>query len=102
MDKEITINGTVYNVKDLDFTNTMCEMEEQGIDVIGIMSGTNKQYISICRGLVSVITGLPAQSAGKLFTRHLANGGKLDEMLDIVSELMSEAGFKATETEDGM
>ena len=105
MDKNITINGTVYEVKDLDFGNLMCDLESKGVNIIGFMQGGNQHILSFCRGLISVITGLSVSDSGKLLANHLASGGELTEMTGIIGELMSEAGFgeagQAESEEDG-
>ena len=98
MSKYVTINGTAYKVDDLDFTNVVCDLEEQGIDVFGIMDGGSKQYMTLCRAFIMIVTHLPAPSAGKLLTKHIRNGGKLDEILDSFKELMNDAGFGEAET----
>ena len=95
MDKNITISGTVYEVKDLDFCNLMCDLESKGVNIIDFMRGGNRHILSFCRGLISVITGLSISDSGKLLANHLANGGELTEMTGIIGELMSEAGFGA-------
>ena len=98
MSKYVTINGTAYKVDDLDFTNVVCDLEEQGIDVFGIMDGSSKQYMTLCRAFIMIVTHLPAPAAGKLLTKHIRNGGKLDEILDSFKELMNDAGFGEAET----
>ena len=102
MDKNITINGTVYEAKNLDFGNLMCELEDKGVNILGFMQGGNKYLLSFCRGLISVITGLSTSDAGQLLAKHLANEGELTEMIAIIGELMAEAGFGAAgEAESG-
>lgn len=95
MDKSFTINGTVYAVKNLDFCNLLCDLEDRGVNITDLMQGGNKYQMSFCRGMISVITGLPTRDAGKLLAKHLANGGKVTEMTGIIGELMVEAGFGA-------
>lgn len=97
-EKKITIEGTVYNLpKDLDFTNVVCDFEDQGIDMIEFMDGSSKQGLSICRAFVMLVTGLPKEAAGIKLTRHLAKGGKLTDFLNIFRELMKDAGFGKAE-----
>ncbi|MDY2627016.1 MAG: hypothetical protein SOW08_01675 [Lachnospiraceae bacterium] len=95
MDKNFTINGTVYAAKNLDFGNLMCDLEDRGVNIIGLMQGGNNYILSFCRGLISVITGLSTKDSGKLLAKHLASGGELTEMTGIIGELMAEDGFGA-------
>lgn len=95
MNKSFTINGTVYEAKNLDFGNLMCDLESKDVNIIGFMQGGNNYILSFCRGLISIITGLSISDSGKLLAKHLANGGELTEMTGIIGELMAEAGFGA-------
>lgn len=98
MAKYVTLNRTSYKIDDLDFTNVICDLEGQGIDVFGIMDGASKQYMSFCRAFIMIVTGLNAVAAGKLLTKHIKNGGKINEIMDTFKELMNDAGFGEAET----
>lgn len=85
----------VYPVADLDFTNLVCDLEGQGVDVMGMMDGglDRSKLMTMTRALLAVMTGLPTKEAGKLLTQHLGNGGSLEDIFSVFTEAMSDAGF---------
>ena len=85
----------VYPVAELDFTNLVCDLEGQGIDVMSMMDGglDRSKLMTMTRGLLAVMTGLPTREAGKLLTQHLGNGGSLEDIFGVFTEAMSDAGF---------
>jgi len=100
-DKEI-------NVKELDFVNIMCDLEDNDVDVMALMDSSNTGDMKIfktIRAIVAVLIGeKDLNRAGKIFTEHMRNGGTMDEIMDAFTEAMEDAGFgdaadKATETE---
>ena len=87
--------GQTYPVVDLDFTNLVCDLEGQGIDVMSMMDGglDRSKLMTMTRGLLAVMTGLPTREAGKLLTQHLSNGGSLEDIFGVFTESMADAGF---------
>lgn len=85
----------VYPVAELDFTNLVCDLEGQGIDVMSMLEGglSRAKLMTMTRGILAVMTGLPVTEAGKLLTQHLGNGGSLDDIFNVFSEAMANAGF---------
>ena len=85
----------VFPVAELDFTNLVCDLEGQGIDVMSMLDGglNRAKLMTMTRGLLAVMTGLPATEAGKMLTQHLGNGGSLDDIFNVFSEAMADAGF---------
>lgn len=101
MKRKVTINGTVYNIKDLSFGNLASDLEDQGVNVLELLDGKKKYVFSFCRAFIAIVTGLPLEKAGLLMTKHFANGGTANEFLEIFTELMSDAGFgKAEEAQE--
>lgn len=93
--------GQTYPVVDLDFTNLVCDLEGQGIDVMSMMDGglDRSKLMTMTRGLLAVMTGLPTREAGKLLTKHLGNGGSLEDIFNVFTEAMSDAGFGKNPTQ---
>lgn len=85
----------VYPVADLDFTNLVCDLEGQGVDVMSMMDGglDRSKLMTMTRALLAVMTGLPTREAGKLLTQHLSNGGSLEDIFGVFTEAMADAGF---------
>ncbi len=85
----------VFPVVDLDFTNLVCDLEEQGIDVMSMMDGgiDRTKLMTMTRALLSVMTGVPTREAGKMLTQHLTNGGSLEDIFGVFTEAMTDAGF---------
>ena len=101
MHKDITINGVTYKIHDMDFGNFLCDMEERNIDAIDMMSGKTAHVFSFCRAFIDIVTGLDSlEASGKLLTKHNANGGKMDELLEVFLEMAIDAGFGDTEAEE--
>lgn len=87
--------GKAFPVNDLDFTNLVCDLEGQGIDVMSMLDGglDRGKLMTMTRAILSVMTGLPLLEAGKMLTQHLANGGSLDDIFGVFSDAMNDAGF---------
>ena len=101
MHKDITINGVTYKIHDMDFGNFLCDMEERNIDALDMMSGKTAHVFSFCRAFIDIVTGLDSlEASGKLLTKHIANGGKMDELLEVFLEMAIDAGFGDTEAEE--
>ena len=85
----------VFPVAELDFTNLVCDLEGQGIDVMSMLDGglDRTKLMTMTRGLLAVMTGVPVREAGKLLTQHLANGGSLDDIFGVFTDAMADAGF---------
>lgn len=87
------IDGIEYETRDLDFTNILCDLEDQGIDIMS-MTGENMKPFNLCRGIISAYTGeKDMKKCGKIFTSHLKNGGTIEDILEPFTEAMEAAGF---------
>ncbi|MDT3387750.1 MAG: hypothetical protein LIR46_08335 [Bacteroidota bacterium] len=82
-------------VAELDFTNLVCDLEGQGIDVMAMMDGglDRSKLMTMTRGILAVMTGIPVREAGRLLTQHLGNGGSLEDIFGVFTEAMADAGF---------
>lgn len=85
----------VYPVADLDFTNLVCDLEGQGVDVMSMLDGgvDRSKLMTITRALLAVMTGVPVKEAGRMLTQHLGNGGTLDDIFGVFTDAMADAGF---------
>lgn len=90
--------------KDLDFTNVMCDLEDNGVDVMGLLDEETRnkmKVFSTMRAIMAAITGTKdLETAGKMFSEHLKNGGSMDDIMNTFTEVMASAGFgEGAETE---
>lgn len=85
----------VFPIKDLDFTNILCDLESNGIDVMGLAEGNvdRTKVFTIMRALISVLANVPLTEAGKLMTSHLRNGGAIEDIFSVFAEAMNDADF---------
>lgn len=85
----------VYPVGELDFTNLVCDLEAQGVDVMSMMDGgiDRTKLMTTTRAFLAVMTGVPVVEAGKMLTQHLKNGGSLEDIFGVFAEAMNDAGF---------
>lgn len=94
-----------FAVQELDFTNVMCDLEDNGVDVMALLDDEERKSIkafSTMRAILAVIVGIKDLGiAGQMFTEHLKNGGKMEDIMDAFTEVMTTAGFgEAAETEE--
>jgi hypothetical protein len=84
-----------FPVAELDFTNLVCDLEAQGVDVMSMLDGglDRTKLMTMTRAILAVMTGLPTKEAGRMLTQHLANGGSLDDIFGVFTDAMADAGF---------
>ncbi len=85
----------VYPIKELDFFNLVCDLEANGIDVMTLTDGRldSGKLFTTLRALLSVLIDVPAEEAGKIMTEHLSNGGGIDDVFNVFTDAMTDAGF---------
>lgn len=85
----------VYTVGDLDFTNLVCDLEAQGIDIMSMMDDgfDRSKLMTTTRALLSVMINVPTKEAGRMITQHLGNGGAITDIFGVFQEAMADAGF---------
>lgn len=93
-----------YKAKELDFTNVMCDLEENGIDVMGLLDEEQREKMKIFSTVRAILAALieikDLKAVGKILTEHLRNDGSMDEIMNAFVEVMESAGFgKAAEAE---
>ena len=98
MDIIFAINGKTYKAKEFDF-NTVCDLEDMGIS----LETMQNKPLSMVRGYFALCTGRDKTYAGKEIEQHIINGGKMDEITEIMSQKMNDSDFfhslKSDETE---
>lgn len=82
------INGKEYKVKEISF-NTMCELEDNGVSITEM----DKKPFNVIRGFLAVIMGVDKNTAGEELTKHIKNGGNIEELVTQISKLMENSGF---------
>ena len=94
-------------VKELDFTNMMCDLEDNGIDVMALLDDEkreNMKMFNTVRAIFGALTGVSnLKTAGKMLSEHLMNKGTVEEIMDAFTEVMTAAGFgEASEEEQAV
>ena len=95
MDRLLTINGKNYKAAEFD-VNFMCEMEDNGIQIEDI----DKNMFKTIRMYVALSMGVDVKTAGNEISAHMKNGGKLEEISDVMSKMMEDSDFFRTEPKD--
>lgn len=107
--KQITLkldNGKekVKDLKDLDFINVICDLEDKGVDIFKMGTGqledlSNMHTIRLI--FATIIEEPDERKAGKILSEHIRNGGNIDEVFTAFGELMESGGFGGSpETEE--
>lgn len=93
-----------YKVKDLDFTNVMCDLEDKGVDIMKMLNDGSIQdgrTFTTVRTLTAALIGEDdMKKAGTILSTHLRNGGSLDTIFEAFTEVMKSAGFGETAGEN--
>lgn len=80
--------GDTYNA--IDFTiNTVCDLEDLGINIENI---DNVPFKTI-RAYVSLCLGKSVKEAGELINKHVAEGGKLEDVYLSFQKAIEESDF---------
>ena len=88
MTKIFTVNGKSYKAKEFDF-NFMCDLEDQNLSLEDI----DKKPMSLIRAYLAFSAGITKEDAGKEIEAHLVNGGKFNDVVEIMSAQMQDSGF---------
>jgi hypothetical protein len=83
------LNGKEY--KDIEITyNVVADLEERGIDLQNL--GKNKT-LSTIRAIIAVAFNGNIEAAGHEINQHLLNGGKFEDLVQIVQKAVETSGF---------
>ena len=88
MTKLFNVNGKSYRAKEFDF-NLLCDLEDQGLSLEDI----DRKPMSLIRTYLAFCGNLSKEQAGKEIEAHLENGGKFNDVVEAMSEQMSNSGF---------
>lgn len=86
--KSFEINGITYKAAEFDF-NLTCELEDNGVSLADI----RKKPMSFIRTYVALSAGMDVDVAGKEIEAHITNGGKLDEVMNVMMEQINDSDF---------
>lgn len=92
MDRLLKINGRTYKAAEFD-VNFMCEIEDNKIKLDEI----DQNMFKILRLYVALSMGVDPVEAGKAISEHLKNGGALEDISDVMSDMMDESDFFRSE-----
>ena len=91
MDRLLTLNGRSYKAADFDL-NLICDFEDRGISLDDI---SNKMF-NVIRQYVASSMNTDPKTAGVEISAHLNNGGKLEDISDVMTAAMEDSGFFRT------
>ena len=95
MDRLLTLNGRSYKAAEFDI-NLICDFEEYGIPLGNIDS----KMFNVIRLYVATSMNTDLKTAGREISEHLRNGGSIEEISNVMSEMMEISGFFRTESKD--
>lgn len=95
MDRLLTLNGKSYKATPFDL-NLICDFEDAGISLEDI----DKKMFNVVRQYVATSMGVDVRTAGKEITDHVSNGGSMDDVTDVMTQMMDESGFFRTKQTD--
>lgn len=84
------LNNKDYNSKKLDY-NAVCDLYDLGTDISTLANGIN--FSSIRNFIAVLIFNNNVEQAGKEINDHIVNGGKLEEIIEIITKSVEESGF---------
>ena len=90
--KMIIINGQTYPAKEITF-NDFCTFEDLGVDI----QSMEKKPLSFLRVYVALCMGSNLDDAGLAIQNHIANGGKVEDLLESMSDAIQNSGFFRTQ-----
>lgn len=85
----------VYEIDQLEFINIMVDVEDKGVNVIGLITG-NEPTVKSIRTLLACMTHEDDAVAGRMLAEHMLLGGDLSDILRAFNEAGEEAGFGET------
>ena len=88
MDRLITLNGRSYKAAEFDL-NLLCDFEDRGITVEQI----DGKMFNVIRQYVASSMGVDAKTAGIEISKHLENGGSLEDLAEQMNAAMEDSGF---------
>ena len=88
MERLLNINNKTYKAAKFDL-NLLCDFEDSGISIEDI-SG---KMFTVIRQYVASSVGVTPKEAGSLISEHIDNGGSLEDISDVMSEMMQDSGF---------
>ena len=88
MDRLLTLNGRSYKAADFDL-NLICDFEDRGISIEDI----GKKMFNVIRQYCASSMNVDPKTAGDEISAHIANGGSLEDISDVMSAAMESSGF---------
>lgn len=88
MKRFFVINGKQYKAAAVDF-NFVCDLEDMGISLADFKSkpmAIARAYFALCANASKDVAGVELQS-------HMVNGGKLDELYEVLGKQIEESDF---------
>lgn len=83
-----TVNGKEYKAKAFDF-NLVCDLEDMGIS----LEEMSKKKMFMVRTYFAICAGENNEFAGNELNAHFVNGGKLEDIIEVMNKEMEGSGF---------
>ena len=88
MNRLFTINGRQYKAATVDF-NFICDLEDMGISIADFKS----KPVAIARAYFALCANASKDVAGAELQSHMINGGKLEELYEVLGKQIEESDF---------
>ena len=83
-----TLNGNTITAKKFDF-NLLCDLDQYGISITD--AGTKP--MSLVRAYIALCAGVSLIDAGNLIQEHMANGGTIDDIVEVMNKEIEASDF---------
>ena len=85
---KLELNAKTYEIEGFTF-GTLCALEDMKTNIGDI----NRKPMVFLRDYIRIQTGLSKAEAEKEINDHIANGGSLESLMEVVSQSLEESGF---------
>lgn len=96
------INGKEYSIPDLNDFETVCRLEEQGINLVGLMSNAGEKFnaapFCTIREALAGFMGVSKDEASAEIKEHVKNGGTISELMEIITNEINELVVSGTKS----
>lgn len=88
MNNTFAVNKKKYTAKPFDL-NMVCDLEDYGVSLAEMKS----KSMSMVRAYFALCANLDKDDAGSEIQQHLLNGGKFNDIIDVMKKEMEESDF---------
>lgn len=81
------------DLKDLDFINVLCDLEDEGVNVYEMTQGDSYSIKDIRTIFAAIIGEKDQKKAGSIMSEHMRNGGDIGDIFNVFMGMMTTEGF---------